>query len=185
MLPAVKIGIVTAPAYDQTRAGPVKRFENLSARGAEQARQRDRREIERARRADQRVGGDQVLLGLPQVGPAREQFGRQPGRHRRATRDRRVRGRAGSACGLRPSSTDSASSCCAICSSSCGIVASEASYSDWLCASSICETSPYLKRKPEHLHRIGAALGRGLRNLELPVERHEIDIRRSPPTPPA
>ena len=60
---------------------PREEIGELAARGAEQARQRNRREVERPRRADQRVGRDQVLLGLPQVGPAREQFRRQARRH--------------------------------------------------------------------------------------------------------
>ncbi len=58
-----------------------------------------------------------------------------------------------------------------------GIVASEASYSDWLCASSICDLA-VLEAQREDFHRIGAALGRGLRDVELAVERHQRDIRR-------
>src|SRR6185437_5290301 len=55
----------------------------LAARGAEGAGQRYRRKVQRLRGADLRVGRDELLLGLHEIGTALEQRRRHAGRHRR------------------------------------------------------------------------------------------------------
>ena len=55
----------------------------LAAGAAAVAGQRERRKIERARRAHQGIGRDQLLLGLQDVGTPGKQFRRQAARYRR------------------------------------------------------------------------------------------------------
>ena len=146
MLPKVKIGPVSPAASVQALAGPVRKLPNAALTDAEHAGQRELRVVERLRRADVGVGGDEVLLGLQDVGPPLEQRRRQVRRESRrdqlvdrlAARDRRRD------CG--PSRTAIRFSCAAICCSSAGIAASACWYCDWTCATSTCDTTPPLKR---------------------------------------
>ena len=92
----------------QDLLGPVEERVEVGAGGAEGAGEGDAREEHRLRLADVRGGGGERLLGLADVGTPVEQLRRQPGGHRgRAASARSRRGRAGSAPGCGPSSTES------------------------------------------------------------------------------
>ena len=89
----VEVGLVAAGVEDRLqqlrRAGERERAaleqaRELAARGAEIGGQRDAREERRPRGTDVGVGGEQLLLGGADVGPALEQLRRQAGRQRRS-----------------------------------------------------------------------------------------------------
>ena len=78
--PKVKIGPASPAATDPRRRRPGEEVAERGAHRAEQAGERQGREVERLRRADVRVRRDQVLLGLQDVGAALEQRRGQVGR---------------------------------------------------------------------------------------------------------
>ena len=78
ILPAVNTGIDASPAYDQTLFAPENRLDSCVLTPPKRAVS----EMVGKYSAYARVGGDQILLRLPQVGPALEQLGGQTGRHR-------------------------------------------------------------------------------------------------------
>ena len=62
---------------------PLEQLRQLRALQAQEPGQADPWKVGGPRNADVGVGGDQALLGLAYVRPARQQVGRQAGRHRR------------------------------------------------------------------------------------------------------
>ena len=107
---------------------------------------RELRVVQRARRADVGVGGDEVLLGLQDVGPALEQRRGQVGREYPAATSSSMLLPRGIGYGLRPCSTAIRFSCAAMRCSSEGMAASACWYCDWTCSSSSFETTPPLCR---------------------------------------
>ena len=71
--PALKTGAAAPRPALAMRAGPVSRSRQRAALPAEETRQTDAREVLGLGRADLRVGRDQLLLRLADVGPALEQ----------------------------------------------------------------------------------------------------------------
>ena len=134
----------------------------VGARGAERAGQRDRREVLRLRRADLRVGGDQLLLGLQQVRAALEQLRGHAGGHARQRERVDAACRAGSArdCGRAGSRARSRSARSAVWMA--GICAAAVSYCERACSTFISRDLAVLELELHQPQRLAVGVERAL-----------------------